>query len=101
MADLGSHAPNSALISRSAVDWSHVDGSVSSGCDKTMLKAFPAPIVYVMTWRLSPILRRRPLVLDLLIGVSDGAHQIFRAGFSKSHAVSGSSFMRFTSTVAL
>ena len=55
-------------------------------------------MVYVMTWRLSPILT---LLEDTSSPDGDVAYQRFKAGFSRSQAVSGSSFIFATSTVAL
>lgn len=51
-----SHPWNSLRISLRAVVWSQVDGSVLSGCERTMLKDLPPPMVYVMTCRWSPTL---------------------------------------------
>lgn len=51
-----SHPWNSVFMACKAVWASHVAGSEVSGCERTMLKALPAPIVYVITCLESPIL---------------------------------------------
>lgn len=54
---LGSHPLNSVRISSNAVLLFQVAGSDWSRWESTMLKDLPEAMVYVITWRSSPILR--------------------------------------------